>query len=755
MTWIDWLIVAVPLVILTGVSLYSRKYVRGVADYLVAGRVAGRYVLSVGDCMAALSVITLVAETEKYYQTGFVVGFWWAICMPVFIFISLSGFCVYRWRQTRCLSFGQFIELRYGSKFFRIFCASVRTIAELITNSIGPAIAANFFIYYIGLPHKVMICGINLPCYVIIVTLCLALALVFILPGGRVSLLITDCIQGLISYPIFLMIVGYIFLYFSWWDDIAPVMWNRVPGQSFMNPFDLSGFRDFNIFALIVTILGSILNRASWIGNDTTGAGRTPHEQKMAGILGTFRNGLATVMALLLGIITITFMNSSHFANKDNRFKISNTEIRQQLTAKIIDEVVPEASVRSEIMTNVNKIEKSYTAADWQKPMSQTQNPDTLYFDAVKDPLGSSPEARAQFQEYRSLYNQMLMPTVLDRIFPVGMVGVFCLLVLMLLISTDDSRLFNASSTLTQDIILPLFKGKVAPETHLWLLRGMALVVAGFFFIMALIFSQLDYIIMFITIMSAVWLGGAAPIMLFGLYSRFGNLVGAWCAVIFGCGTSFLGLILQRSWVTTVYPFLETQDWVEPLNTFLVNVSSPFNPWVSWSMNAHKFPINSYEIYFISIVLSIVTYVIGSYLAYKPYNLDKLFHRGAYADADTPAPPMEKWTVKTVFRKLIGITPEYTRGDKIIAYSMFIYSFVYGFLLLFVVIAVWNIISPWPQEWWNMKFFLTSLIIPSVVGIITTVWFLIGGIIDLRRLFKDLKTRKEDANDNGQIFGSK
>ena len=58
------------------------------------------------------------------------VSFWGAITAPVGIFIGLTGYCTYRWRQTRCLSFGQFLELRYCSKFFRVFCSALRTIAE-------------------------------------------------------------------------------------------------------------------------------------------------------------------------------------------------------------------------------------------------------------------------------------------------------------------------------------------------------------------------------------------------------------------------------------------------------------------------------------------------------------------------------------------------------------------------------------------------------------------------------------------------
>ena len=231
MSIIDWIIVIAPMACLLGVAFYSKRYARDVVDYLAAGRVAGRYVLAVGAMEGALSVITLVAWGERNYQVGFSLNFWHAIIVPVAIFISLSGYCVYRWRETRCLSVGQFLELRYGSKFFRVFCAVLRTTAELITNAIGPAIATNFFIYYLGLPHRIMIFGVNLPCYAIIVTLCICLAVLFIWPSGRISLLITDCFQGLISYPIFVLVVGYILLHFSWWDDITPVMWNRVPGQ--------------------------------------------------------------------------------------------------------------------------------------------------------------------------------------------------------------------------------------------------------------------------------------------------------------------------------------------------------------------------------------------------------------------------------------------------------------------------------------------------------------------------------------------
>lgn len=44
MTWLDWLIVIVPMTLLIWLSFHSRKYARGVVDFLAAGRIAGRYV---------------------------------------------------------------------------------------------------------------------------------------------------------------------------------------------------------------------------------------------------------------------------------------------------------------------------------------------------------------------------------------------------------------------------------------------------------------------------------------------------------------------------------------------------------------------------------------------------------------------------------------------------------------------------------------------------------------------------------------
>ena len=767
MHWIDWLIMILPFLTVLGLAVYSGKFVRGVADFLAAGRVAGRYVIAVGDVASGLSVITLVALVEAKYQCGYGMSFWETLTLPIATAMSLSGYCIYRSRATRALSIGQFLEMRY-SRSFRVVAAAIRTIAEMITNSIGPAVAANFFIYFLGLPHKFNICGINLPTFVLLTGSLLIIATMVLWPGGRISLLITDCFQSLLSDPVFVVLVGYVFLNFNWGADIAPVMMDRIAGESYINPYDVSQLRDFNIFALVVTLTSSILNRASWIGNDTTGSGRTPHEQKMANILGTWRNGFAMVMQMVVALMIICLMTHARFADQAR-------DIRVELSNKILGEVIEDAESRERVGSALAAIPVQRHRIGIDAPLSRKKNLDTPYLDtALKEMRSISVEkavkgvgedkkaeavadatakANSQFQNFRSLYHQMMMPIALRNIFPVGLMGIFALLMIMLLISTDDSRIFNASSTIVQDMVLPFLKKAPTPKQHLSILRWASVAVAVFFFVVAVFFTQLDYINMFINIMCSLWLGGAGPIMIGGLYTRFGNTVGAYCSLIFGSGISLAGLFCQRNWADRIYPWLVENQLDAPVGKFLEAVTAPLDPIVIWKMDAVKFPINSYEISMIAMISGVIAYIVGSLVTYrKPYNLDRLLHRGAYA-LDGEQEEKTPWSFKTVWSKLIGITPEYTLGDRIIAWSVFTYNIIYKLILAFIVIMIWNKISPWPKEWWSTYFYIVSLIIPSIAGIITTFWFMAGGIIDLRRLFHDLAKRVDNPLDNGQVVG--
>ena len=134
----------------------------------------------------------------------------------------------------------------------------------------------------------------------LVIGIVLILAATILLAGGSMALLITDTIQGLLTYPIIFIFTMYIILSFSWWDEIVPVMSDRVAGESFINPYDIKSLRDFNLFAAIVTIFVGIVNRGNWFGGGASSAARTAHEQKMAGILGSWRSGFNPLFYLLM-----------------------------------------------------------------------------------------------------------------------------------------------------------------------------------------------------------------------------------------------------------------------------------------------------------------------------------------------------------------------------------------------------------------------------------------------------------------------
>ena len=497
----------------------------------------------------------------------------------------------------------------------------------------------------------------------------------------------------------------------------------------------------------MVNLFATVLNRASWFGNDTTNSGRTPHEQKMAGILGAWRNGFAYVMLMVIAVMVITIMNHDSYADRAK-------DIRDTLADKVSLETIPDAGERAKVVTAVQAIPAQHHKIGVDAPLSRVDNLDTPVFNAVQDAVGRDGDGNFTFQKFRTIYQQMMMTITLRKTFPVGMLGLFGLLMIILVLWTEVSRLFNASSTILQDVIMPFKKKPFTPKQHLLWLRLCSVGVAVFFLMFSLLFVQIDYINMFTTIMCSIWLGGAGPVMIGGLYSRFGNTTGAFSAIFAGSGISIAGIYLQSNWAQDIYPFLVAQGWDESVGSFLATVSSPFEPYIVWEMTPEKFPINSFEIYFIAMLAGIAAYVIGSLVTYKgPYNLDRLLHRGIYNLDGVEKKIHSKWTWKNVWNKLIGITPEYTLGDRIIAWSVFGYSLVYQLGITFVLVVIWNLFYPWPLEWWSYYFYITTLLIPAIAGVITTVWFFWGGTKDTIQLFRDLEARIDNPLDDGRVSG--
>jgi solute:Na+ symporter, SSS family len=333
MHWIDWLIVLCPLVLVGWIGLRTQKYVKGVSDFLSAGRVAGRYVVAVASGEAAMGLISLVAMFEIYYNSGLAYSFWNQLYAPIAIIIMLTGFCIYRYRESRAMTMGQFFEMRYN-RGFRIFAGILQSISGVINYAIFPAVGARFLVYFCDLPITTCIFGAwVVPTFMIVMAIFLTIAVFVATMGGQITIMTTDCIQGILSYPIYAIIVIYLLSKFSWFNDVVPVMLNRSSGKSFLNPFDVSKLRDFNLFYIAVGIFGSIFNRMSWSGTQGyNSAARDAHEQKMGGVLGTWRAGFGGIMFVLLAVCAYAYLNGGSFTRQA-------AQIRNDLAAKAMADV--------------------------------------------------------------------------------------------------------------------------------------------------------------------------------------------------------------------------------------------------------------------------------------------------------------------------------------------------------------------------------------------------------------------------------
>ena len=755
MHFIDWMIVVIPLFIIAYIAFRAQKHVKGVSDFLTAGRVAGRYVLAVASGQAVLGLISLVALFEAFYQSGVSYSFWSNLATPVTMVLSLTGYCYYRFRETRAMTMGQFLQMRY-SKSFRIFAAILQSFSGIINYGLFPAVGARFIIYFCDLPLSVSLFGWTFPTFALLMACFLGLAVLIVTLGGQITIMATDCVQGILSYPMYVIVVIFIICKFSWFNEMAPALLDRPPGQSMLNPYDIAYLKDFNIFYVIVGIFSSIIGWMSWSGTQGYNAAAVnPHEQKMGVVLGTWRTGFSLLMYVILAVAAFTFLRHANYAQPAK-------QVRTELASKALNDVASDekyAQVRDEVGAYLetgkvsSKLQRRMDSVLAGKTEQEKQNINTeLSEEPQKEitKLALASENKSVSQTFGVIFGQMRVPLTLRTILPVGVMGIFCAIMIFLMVSTDTTYLHSWGSIIVQDLILPFRKTPFTPRQQLRLLRLFITGVAIFAFFFSYFFGQVDYILMFFAITGAIWAGGAGVCIVGGLYWKRGTTAGAWAALISGSSLATGGILCQKYWAEYIYPWLVKNEMIDSVRHVIERISDPFRPYIDWRVTGDKFPINSQEMLFITMAISIGLYVGLALLSRrKPFNMERMLHRGKYR-VEGVEQIKERLTLSVIFKKLIGITSEYTKGDKVLAWSVLIYSMGWMFGS-WLVIVIWNLFYSWPNEWWATWFYIQTFYVSVLIGIVSTVWFTIGGTWDLRRMFRRLAKHESNILDDGRV----
>jgi len=509
-----------------------------------------------------------------------------------------------------------------------------------------PAVAARFFVYYCGLPEHTLLplVGWEVPTFALIMLVDMGLALGFVTMGGQVSVMVTECVQGIFCAIAFVVIAGVIMVEISW-PEMSRALSMAPAGKSMLNPFDTGKVGDWNIWFYMILMVNLVYNHMSWQGTSGfNSAARTPHEQKMGGIIGFWRQVPQALALTMLPIAALVIMRLPEYASKA-------------------------AQVNSVLHTIPNK----------------------------------------------TVQGEMMVPIALACFLPVGIKGLLATVVLFHSFTSHDTCMHSWGSIFVQDIYLPIRRLVLSPEQHVRLLRQSIVGVAIFAFLFSLFYQPTEKLVFFCAITGTIWMGGSGAVIIGGLYTRWGTTAGAYAGLITG---AVLGIV--RLAIANYYE----------------------------GLFGHEFPINGMWTLLIGIVIAFAVYVTVSFMTggrKRPVDLDRILHRGQYtiASDDVKAEPL-----KNRWMQYVGITPEFSRADRLLAFALVGWNGLH--FLWFVTFTTINLISPvgiagW-AKWWH-----THVMIYTALSVPMTIWFTIGGIMDVRALFKHLATAVRSSTDDGRV----
>jgi SSS family solute:Na+ symporter len=330
-----------------------------------------------------------------------------------------------------------------------------------------------------------------------------------------------------------------------------------------------------------------------------------------------------------------------------------------------------------------------------------------------------------------NLHSQLAAPVALGQMLPIGVKGAFCAIMIWGMLANDSSMMHSFGSVFVQDVLLPFRKKPLSEKQNMRWLRWSIFGVAVFAFVFSALFQQVDFIVMFQIVTSAVYMAGAGAVIIGGLYWKRGTVAAAWAAMVSGSSLALGALLIQQVW-KDVHPHL-----VEAARAISLPEAAAY-----LMLHPEKLPIPGHIISLSAALLATVVYLSVSLLGRKStHDMEKLLNRGAYRveaqkEGDSSQGPRRfRWS------SLIGIDPQFTRTDRFIAGFMFFWGIWWAALAL--GITAWNaFFSRWPAEWFANYEGFRAIIIGGFFGLLTTVWFTIGTARDLWTALKILKSGK-------------
>jgi len=259
----DWLIVACYLLGTIVIGLWANRFIRGLDDFIVAGRTLRVPIAIATMTGTELGLVTVMYSAEEGFKNGISaihIGIIEGVCM---LGIGLSGAIIYGLRAKGVRTIPEFYGERFG-KTVQVVGATILVLAGVLNMGLFLRAGANFVIGLTGLgldpaAGGAMALGLGLK---LIMTAMLVIVLIYTTLGGMVSVVITDYVQFIV-----LGLGMAIITYFA----ISSVGWSRIfegvvaiKGEGGINPTLAPNYGwSYIVFMFLISFCGGAVWQTS------------------------------------------------------------------------------------------------------------------------------------------------------------------------------------------------------------------------------------------------------------------------------------------------------------------------------------------------------------------------------------------------------------------------------------------------------------------------------------------------------------
>lgn len=246
---IDLIIVALYVGGTIVVGTVARGAVKGIADFLVAGRALKTHMAVATMVSTGLGLVTVMYFAEEGFKNGFAPFIIGVIAMTSNVIIGRTGFIVSRLRYLQVMTVPEFYEVKY-SRGVRLLGGILLALAGTLNMGLFPILGSKFVVGFTGLDQE----------YVhLVMAIMLVIVVFYTLMGGMVSVVLTDFAQFLLLSIGFLLGTYFILTHPQLgWNNIV----NAIETHKGANGFDPISNPDFGwmfiVYFFFVGLIGVV-----------------------------------------------------------------------------------------------------------------------------------------------------------------------------------------------------------------------------------------------------------------------------------------------------------------------------------------------------------------------------------------------------------------------------------------------------------------------------------------------------------------